>query len=65
MSYFDTNFDCFFSAFPSACLSFQGPHEVECLQGMWQKSGCVVEGRLYPTVLNEDQYRQLEQFSLQ
>ena len=34
--------------FPKTCISFNGPHGLECQRDLWNETGCVVKGRLYP-----------------
>lgn len=38
--------------FPLTCGSFWGPHSVECMDDMWVKGDCILEGEDYPSVSN-------------
>ena len=40
--------------FPHGCLSYYGPHQLNCLVTIWHESGCVSQGSYAPEFANPD-----------
>jgi len=38
----------FFTVFPDSCISYGGPHSLECVSEIWKDSGCDENGVLHP-----------------
>ena len=36
--------------YPTGCISFWGPHSLECYRTIWSKTGCVAESAANPVV---------------
>jgi len=36
------------SEFPLGCVSFEGPHTVDCLNAVWIAAGCLEDGSGFP-----------------
>jgi len=45
-------FALIFSGFPMSCLTYTGPHSLECVGQSWNESDCNANGRAYPGILS-------------
>ena len=61
--------DFLISALPVYCKTFKGPHDIECLQYLWNVSGCLPDGYMSPvklsTVKDSDQLLFLNDMNLE
>ena len=54
-----TTFAVISPGFPDGCTSYQGPHNITCVQSSFVESGCSPEGRSYPTTESISDYNYL------
>ena len=52
------------SGFPGECITYEGPHSMECLQCLWEETRCVNSGYGSPGNLSVSEIAQLNMMNL-
>ena len=52
------------SEFPSECTSFDSPHTLQCYKSLWEKYGCIEDGNISPSSLDEVNNAALQEMNL-
>nr|XP_026693802.1 uncharacterized protein LOC113474930 [Ciona intestinalis] len=60
----DKELECYGLVFPENCVSYYGPHSIDCLITIWEEVDCKVKGYRYPSILTTSDAQALKSLNL-